>query len=415
VRVQRFASAAHLRFDWRIASNRSSVTQGSIKTVRLTISLRRCLFLAAFILAGPLGVKYFGQAVTPTPPSIPKSSPTPTPGEPQDTIRVSTEEVRIPIFAYDDYGHFDPTLELDDILVLEDGVAQEVKSLERVPGNILLLLCTSGDANPAMRTNMTRDIALNLVAHLRAGDRISLIQFTSRVELLQDWTNDKSLIERALRTKLHSGRGTRVIPAITRAAIELQKQPFGNRHVVIIGDGVDLPPWADYKEMMAALSPPAQEAETTRAAMAEAVRQLVRTGATVHVISYQLFANEVFAGRQQKDSSASGIRFDPQMRRLNKAYQNAMQKRGESLAKVVEQSGGLLLEGKSGDEMVKDGAEIARDIGAQYVATYKPKRPLASARPGEYRELKVESRRVGLSLRSRRGYVVNGGAVELKP
>jgi VWFA-related protein len=383
------------------------------------MSLARCLFLAALILAGPLVVNSYGQAVTPTPPALPKTSPTPIPtpivGEPQDTIRVSTEEVRIPIFAYDDYGHFDPTLELSDILVLEDGVAQELKSVERVPGNILLLLCTSGDANPAMRTNMTRDIALNLVSHLRAGDRISLFQFTSRVELLQDWTNDKSLVEQALRTKLHSGRGTRVIPAITRAAAELQKQPFGNRHVVIVGDGVDLPPWADYKEMMAALSPPAREAETTRAAMAEAIRQLVDTRATVHVISYQLFANEVFAGRQQKDSGGTGIRFDPQMRRLRKAYQNAMQKSGENLDALVRESGGQLLAGESGDDMVKNGAEVARDIGAQYVATYKPKRPLASAPPGEHRALNVVSRRVGLRLRSRRGYVVNGDAVELKP
>jgi len=379
------------------------------------MSLRRCLFLAAFILAGSLGVNSYGQTVTPTPPSIPKASPTPAGDEPQDTIRVSTEEVRIPIFAYDDYGHFDPTLELDDVLVLEDGVAQEVKSLERVPGNILLLLCTSGDANPAMRTNMTPDIALNLISHLRPGDRISLLQFTSRVELLQDWTSDKSLIEQALQKKLHSGRGTRLIPAITRAATELQKQPFGNRHVVIIGDGVDLPPWADYKEMMAALSPPAREAETTRAAMAEAVRQLVETRATVHVISYEVFANEVFAGRQKKDTGSSGIRFDPQMRRLNKAYQSAMQKGGDSLAKLAQESGGRFLVAESGDEMVKNGAEVARDIGAQYVATYKPKRPLASAPRGEHRSVNVVSRRVGLRLRSRRSYVVNGGAVELKP
>ena len=65
--------------------------------------------------------------------------------------------------------------------------------------------------------------------------------------------------------------------------------------------------------------------------------------------------------------------------------------------------------------MVKNGGEVARDIGAQYVATYKPKRPLASAPPGEHRSVNVVSRRVGLRLRSRRSYVVNGGAVELKP
>ena len=36
-------------------------------------------------------------------------------------VRVFTEEVRLPIVALDAYGHYDPTLELDDILVLEDG------------------------------------------------------------------------------------------------------------------------------------------------------------------------------------------------------------------------------------------------------------------------------------------------------
>jgi VWFA-related protein len=382
------------------------------------MSSRRRLFLAALVFSGLVGANSYGQSVTPAPRIIPAASPTPPPpiGEPQDTVRVSTEEVRIPIFAYDEYGHFDPTLELNDILVLEDGVPQEIKSLERVGGSILLLLCTSGDANPAMRTNMTRDIALNLVSHLRPGDRISLLQFTSRVELIQDWTDDKSLVEHALNWKLHSGRGTRLIPAITRAAAELQRQPFGNRHVVIIGDGVDLPAWADYKEMMAALSPPAREVEAARAAMTEAIRQLVETRATVHVISYQDFAAEVFAGRQEKSGGGGGgIRFDPQMRRLKKAYQSAMEKSGERFDQLVQESGGQLLAGKSADEMVKNGAEVARDIGAQYVATYKPKRPLDSALPGERRELTVVSRRVGLRLRSRRGYVVPGGAVELKP
>src|SRR6476620_926582 len=135
------------------------------------MSSRRCLFHVALILSAALAVNSYSQTA---PRSVPAASPTPTPpiGEPQDTIKVATEEVRIPIFAYDDYGHFDPTLELNDILVLEDGVAQEIKSLERVPGNILLLLCTSGDANPAMHTNMTRDIALNLLSRLRSGDRI---------------------------------------------------------------------------------------------------------------------------------------------------------------------------------------------------------------------------------------------------
>ncbi len=49
---------------------------------------------------------------------------------------------------------------------------------------------------------------------------------------------------------------------------------------------------------------------------------------------------------------------------------------------------------------------ISRDIGSQYVITYRPTRPLASAKSGEYRKIEVASKRVGLHLRSRQGYVV---------
>ncbi|MCA1612805.1 MAG: hypothetical protein LC800_01375 [Acidobacteria bacterium] len=41
--------------------------------------------------------------------------------------------MRIPVFARDDYGRFDPSLETDDVLVLEDGVPQQVRSIRRVP------------------------------------------------------------------------------------------------------------------------------------------------------------------------------------------------------------------------------------------------------------------------------------------
>ena len=256
---------------------------------------------------------------------------------------------------------------------------------------------------------MTRDIALNLISHLHAGDQVALFQFTGRIELLQDWTSDQSLVERALRSKLHSGKGTRLAPAIARAAAELQKQPFGSRHIVIIGDGVDVPAWAGYHEMMKALSPGEAEAQAERATMMQATQGLSATRAAVYVISYQELAREIFAGERPKHGANDGVRFDPAMKRLNKAYQTAMQKSGERLTALAQETGGRLLMGTSPEEMVAEGVEVARDIGAQYVITYKPKRPLASAPPDEYRHLNIVARRVGLHLRSRRGYVVNGG------
>jgi hypothetical protein len=95
------------------------------------------------------------------------------------------------------------------------------------------------------------------------------------------------------------------------------------------------------------------------------------------------------------------------MKRLRKAYEQAMQKSGERFNELVAETGGRLVLGTSAGEMISQGREVARDIDAQFVITYKPKRPLATSAADEYRHLEVVSRRVGLHLRTRRGYVVN--------
>ena len=100
------------------------------------------------------------------------------------------------------------------------------------------------------------------------------------------------------------------------------------------------------------------------------------------------------------------IRFDPAMRRQRKAYEAEVVKSQQVLKSVADETGGKMLLPLNSDEMLAQAGEIARAIGAEYVVTYRPKRPLADASPGEYRRIEVASRRVGLSLHSRHGYVV---------
>ncbi|HEX3145495.1 MAG TPA: hypothetical protein VHQ64_16090, partial [Pyrinomonadaceae bacterium] len=92
-----------------------------------------------------MGVNLHGQTATPLPRSNPPPSPTPTPtatpGEPQDTVKVTTEEVRLPIFAYDDYGHFDPTLEMNEILGGLPKKSSLAKSAQRTSESSPALQC----------------------------------------------------------------------------------------------------------------------------------------------------------------------------------------------------------------------------------------------------------------------------------
>src|SRR6185369_14439576 len=79
-------------------------------------------------------------------PAKPQPSPQPSP-TPEDSEKIFTEEVRLPVVAFDAYGHYDPTLELDDVLVLEDGVAQQIRSVRHIPANVLFVLDTGGESS----------------------------------------------------------------------------------------------------------------------------------------------------------------------------------------------------------------------------------------------------------------------------
>jgi len=350
-----------------------------------------------------------------------KPSPTPTPElkvESQDQIRVFTEEVRLPVSATDAQGHYDPALEIDDVLVLENGVAQTVRSVRHIPANVLLILDTGGDANGlsglSKKTSTTRAVALRIVARLREGDRLAVLQSSDRAEVLQPWTDDVDQVVHVLTTKLFAGKRSRIFETMTRAAQMLAEQPEGGRHVVLVTDGVETP--------------------GGKISLEEALKQVLAVRATVHVISYTTFVRQKTDQHDVKlvtknnpiahdpviandptlppgvnrggPTFGVGITFDPAMRRVRKAYEADTKKSEKWLTALAEETGGRIFLPKSTDEMIAQSEEVAREIGAEYVVTYRPKRPLAEAKPGEYRKIEVASRRVGLYLRSRRGYIV---------
>jgi len=335
-----------------------------------------------------------------------------------EPVKVFTEEVRLPVMAVDQFGHYDPTVVPDDILVLEDGVSQQIKSVRRIPANVLLMLDTGGELSGlnglSKRTSLTRDVAIEFLSGLRDDISVEVIQFNNSVEVVQPWTRDRSATLKALKTKLLSGKRARFADALAAAAQQLKDRPEGSRHVVLITDGVD--------------SPGGKVDRTT------ALKELAAARATVHVISYTEFvrqpppkkpdANKIRQVPTSHDPIATmdptqppgttrspayvlhSITFDPAMRRQRKAYEADVKNSQEMLTVLAQESGGEIFLPKTSDEMLAQAREASRQVGAEYVVTYRPIRPLSSAKKGEYRKVEVASRRVGLSLHSRRGYIV---------
>jgi hypothetical protein len=51
--------------------------------------------------------------------------------------------------------------------------------------------------------------------------------------------------------------------------------------------------------------------------------------------------------------------------------------------------------------------DVAEDIDSQYVMSYRPVPPWSNSKTSEYRSIDVLSRRADLTVKARRGYVVN--------
>ena len=381
----------------------------------------RTRYLFVILAIALLGGRAYAQQSKPSPSPTPSASPTPRPYDEEDQpVRVFTEEVRLPVVALDSYGHFDPTLVIDDVLVLEDGVPQLIRSVRHIPANVLLVLDTGGGdsigvGGASKSTTLTREVATDLVRRLPQGSWIEILQSNSGSQVLQSWTRDKDAVLEVLKKKLVSTKRSRFSEAVVTASQQLKDRPEGSRHVVLITDGVDSP--------------------GGKVDRGEAMKQLIAARATVHVISYTEFVRqktenkttEVTAGMGPRPASTDpirstdptqppgqnrspsfgvGIRFDPAMRRVRKAYENEVKKSQQVLTNVAQETGGKMLLPLTNEQMIAQAGEVARAIGSEYVVTYRPKRPLAEAEPGEYRKLEVASRRVGLSLQARRGYVV---------
>jgi VWFA-related protein len=367
--------------------------------------------LSGVLLCQPASPCY-GQTASPTP----ISAATPRISESQEKVKVFTEEVVIPVTAYDNSGHLSAALDPQDILVFEDDVRQTVRSVRRIPANILLLLDTGGALNPAMSVTTTKEIATRLISNLRNDDRVAAIQFGNHLESLSDWTADRKQLIRAINTKLISGQRPQLIKALFAAAERLKEVPAGTRHIVLITDGVD---------------------KSDDSALSEAIMQLLDANVTVHVIGYGALGRKKIdkqnplvkitnkkrrnaaevaedlmdptgaARRETERRKKIYVIFDTDfaLRKKRDAYEEATRKSEQWLSSLAEETGGLCFIPRSSEEMIARGEEVAREIDSQYVLTYTPKRRLAEATVEEYRRINVASGVIGLHVRSRRGYV----------
>ena len=178
-----------------------------------------------------------------------KPSTTQQPGQ-DETVRLRAEEVLLNVTVMDAYGHQATELVKDEFIVAEDGQRQDIASflVSSVPVNVVLMLDASGSV--VSEINSLRDAAMHFVNQLGPEDRISVIEFHSHVELIQDWTAKAEDVRHALSWRFKPGMvqtkngsftygSTALYDAVYSACDEQLAKIEGRKAIILLTDGDD--------------------------------------------------------------------------------------------------------------------------------------------------------------------------------
>jgi len=302
--------------------------------------------------------------------------------KPGDVISVNTSEVMLPVTVRDSSGRLVKDLTRRDFRVFEDGREQPLSdlALRQVPVDIVLMV----DSSSSVTSNLDdfRRAVEGFATRLAPEDRISLIKFDDRVELLQDWTQSKYQLHRAL-NRIQAGMFTRFNDALLLAAREQFVSAKSRRAVIVLTDGID------------------SGRGTT--AFESALQGLLQAQVTVYVVSNTEI--ERAAKKAELDSMSQGTESEL---RFNEIKINDLREglrvidlSEERLEQLTTATGGRLYRPKSFDALDATYAEVADELRHQYSLYYTP---LNRKRDGSFRRVMVETDPTAYRASTRVGY-----------
>jgi Ca-activated chloride channel homolog len=159
-------------------------------------------------------------------------------------FRAGVELVSLSVTVTDLSNRFVTTLGMDDFSVFEDGMAQEVTFFNRtnLPVALSLLLDTSASMENRLAT--VQRAAVGFASRIREQDMAQVVDFDSRVTVLESFTNDPAALERAI-MQTTAGGSTSLYNALYIALHELRKvraktaEEIRRQAIVVLSDGED--------------------------------------------------------------------------------------------------------------------------------------------------------------------------------
>lgn len=355
----------------------------------LLLPLAFCLF--CLFLSQAVAQQEGNFGLPPPPPLKPKPTPTPRMEEMElgegDTIKVSTSEVLLPVTVRDQSGRLVTGLRKEDFRIFEDGREQPLTDLElrQVPVDVILMV----DSSSSVAGNLEdfRRAVEEFAERLAPEDRISLVKFDDRIELLQDWTRSRVQLRRSLR-RISPGVFTRFYDALMLAARE-QFQAGQRRHaIVVLTDGID--------------------SRRGYASLDMALGALLQAGAGVYAISN----TEIERAKKRREldtllaSGTSSAQFNQLRIGDLREGLRVLDISEQNLERLAELTGGRIFRPESFSNLDSVYREVAEDLRSQYSIYYSPQN---KARDGRFRRVRVEILNPQMRAKTRIGYFAPRG------
>jgi VWFA-related protein len=283
---------------------------------------------------------------------------------PPGQIRVQVNLVNLFATVRDKHKTIVTGLTKDDFQVFEDGQRQEITNFSvetNLPITLGLLIDTSG--SEAYLLSAEKEAASRFLGRvMRKGDLAMIMSFDLNVDLLADFTDDRSTLDRAINRaqinapsasiftqgplpQTHSGGGTDFYDAIYLAAHDKLASEAGRKAIVVLSDCEDT---------------------GSKLRLQDAIESAQRTDSVVHILLVAA------------DGGDQGV-----------------------ARKLTGETGGRMIVVRSEKNLAQAFDQISEELRNQYTIGYVPTN---KAHDGAYRKIKVEMNNKDYSALTRRGY-----------
>jgi len=290
------------------------------------------------------------------PPPPPRLKPTPTPTPPEELdkdsiIRINAELVQLHVRVIDRNNRPINNVQQSEFHIFEDGVPQAIETFtrEEVPISYGLAVDTSGSLRSQLQSVV--DAGKTIINSNKRGDETFLVRFISsdKIETVQDFTDNKELLNDGLDSFYVEGGQTAIIDAVYLSAEHVSEYRKGDesdrrrRALIVITDGEDRNSFYKQEQLFA---------------------RLREEDVQIFVIG---FVNEL-------EKEAGLIRKSPRDKAVN------------LINRLASETGGRAFFPESISQLPEIANEIIRDLRTQYVISYNPTN---KAQDGTYRAIKV--------------------------